>query len=733
MTLKTLLMCATSATLLLAGEAQAQAASANENATLEEVVVTAQRRTEDIQTIATAVAVLSSSDLEKKDVDDLRDLQNATPSLTINDNGILTFANIRGIGLNLSSPTVVSGVATYRDGLFAPSPLFLNESLFDIASIEVLRGPQGTFVGQNSTAGAIFQNSRSPELGGMTGYIQAEVANYNLIKLEGAVNLPVSDTFAVRLAVLREDRDSYYENTRGGPTPGDVHQSSARIGLLWKPTDAFQALFKIEYNEGESDGYAQQPIPGTRYAPLDPADPFVLAYDRTDTVRNERSIRNSLELRYVMGSGVTLRSVTGFQYGDQHFINDDDGTTSREAYEDQSIVDRVYSQEFNIISPEEGPFTWVLGGSYVRQTARLDLHLYNERFPFGTIFPRQDIFIYTLTPKVSTGVFAQATYDLTDRFEIEVGARYSRDKQKQSGLLGLFPTPPLPGAIDASRPRFSDENLTGKVALNFQATEDHFLYAFVANGFKTGGVDIPDGTFDSEKVVHYEAGWKATLAAGRVRTQLDAFYMDYKDLQLNVFNPFSAQTEITNVGKSTIWGVEAQMQGRFDALGFDFSAAYVKSELGDVRAIDTRTLPGGAATGLGVQCPAGVPSNPPVCFNFTPFYQNLSGRRNLYSPELTVSAGVEYAFELANGDTLTPRLDTIYIGDQSARLFENPQFDIIPSRQLWNVQLAYEHGDVRLVGYVTNVADEVYVSGMSGNNLFYGAPREYGVRVSRRF
>jgi iron complex outermembrane receptor protein len=737
MTTKTILF-ATVASVLMTGVAWAQATAPASDAptVLEDVVVTAQRRSENLQTTAAAVAVLSGETLEKKSVRDLRDLQNATPSLTVSDAGILTFANIRGIGLNLQSPTVVSGVATYRDGLFSPSPIFLNEGLFDIGAVEVLRGPQGTFVGQNSTGGAIFQTSRSPEIGDRSGSVEAQLGDYDHLKLNGAVNLPVSSTLAARVAVSRETRDSFYTNRGSGRTPGDVHQTSARVGLLWQPSDSLSALLKTEFNRGRSDGYAQQPIAGTYYAGLDPADPFVLAYDRTDIQRNERSLRNSLEVKYVLPSGVTLRSVSGYQYGDQHFINDNDGTRSPEAYQDQSIIDRVYSQEINLISPVGSRMNWVIGGSYVRQTARLDLHIYNARFPFGPggIFPTQDTFIKTMNPKISAGAFAQVRYEVTDRLEIELGGRYSYDKQTQQGILQLSPTPPLPGVIDASSPRFTDNNLTGKLSANFRVNDDNFVYAFVANGFKAGGVNLPAGTVASEKVVDYEGGWKTSFWDRHVRAQVNAFYMDYKNLQLNVFNPDNgATTSVANAGKSKIYGAEAQVQGRLGRFGFDANASYVKSRLGNIALIDTRQLPGGSSTGLGVQCPPGTPSSPPACFNYAPFVTNLSGRRNPYSPEFTVSGGLEYNFDLANGDVLTPRLDTAYIGEQTVSVFENPTLDIIPSRQIWNLQLVYEHDQWRAVAYATNLTDKVYVSGLSNDNVFYGAPRQVGVRISRSF
>jgi iron complex outermembrane receptor protein len=274
---------------------------------------------------------------------------------------------------------------------------------------------------------------------------------------------------------------------------------------------------------------------------------------------------------------------------------------------------------------------------------------------------------------------------------------------------------------------------TGKVALNWQATPTNFLYAFVATGFKPGGVNVPDGTYLPEEITDYEAGWKASFLNRHITTQVGVFSMDYTNLQLNIFNPQTTNAAAANAGQSKITGFEAQLQARLGSFNIDAGVANVQSSVGELSLVDTRALPGGSSNGLGVQCPTGVPSNPPACFDYTPYTVSLNGRRNPYSPDWTANIGIEYHHHLANGDELAPRIDGAYLSEQTTSIFETPILDILPSRQIWNARLTYYHKDWHVTGYITNLFDELYRSGNDGNNTWYGAPRQMGLTVGRTF
>ena len=199
---------------LHAQPAQAAASSKASSGTLETVVVTASRRSENLMTAPTSASVLTSVDLQNRDVFNVNSLQFVAPSLTVNDLGQGVDFNIRGIGKGEHNTQTPAGVVTYRDGVATFPSYMTEEPYFDIKSVQVYRGPQGTFVGQNATGGAVFVTTNNPIIGGgYTGYAQAQYGNYNDVQLQGAVNIPISDTLALRFAGFGERRDSFYTIT----------------------------------------------------------------------------------------------------------------------------------------------------------------------------------------------------------------------------------------------------------------------------------------------------------------------------------------------------------------------------------------------------------------------------------------------------------------------------------------------------------------------------------------
>ncbi len=703
---------------------------------LEEIVVTSQRRTENAQTVAIAVTSLSSEDLANKSVVRMDDLQRASPGLSVTDAGLTQNVNIRGIGLASGNPSIANGVATYVDGIFQP-PIVTMGSFYDISNVEVLRGPQGTFVGSNSTGGAIFINTRSPTLHEINGYGEISGGNYSSAGLQGAVNLPVGDTLAVRLSGNYRRHNSYYHDL--GPLhnePGKLDEQDGRVGVLWKPTDAFQALFKTDILARQTGGYAYRPVPGTLYAPLRTADIRDVAYD-DPTKNNENGLQNSLELRYQMPNGITLRSLSGFENKRIHNLYDLDATIQppqptpfARVSENQFVRERVWTQEINIISPTGGVWDWIVGGYYQRNRIDVNIDEPTNAFP-------QDILINT--HKQTVGVFAQTGYKITDDLKLDVGARYTQYKNSQTGAVVIGRGIPFPPFLDTGLQvadlggGYQDGRPTGKVALDWQVNANNLVYAFVARGYKPGGFNSANSTFNPETVLDYEIGWKPTLAEGRVRLQIGAFWNDYKDFQLDVLNVNDGQLEPRNIANATIKGFEAQMQAKLGAFGFDFGASFVHSALSHAVFVNTRALPAPGATRLGPQCPAGVPSNPPVCFDYTGYYTSETDGANPYSPKWTFNTGMQYTLQLQTDTTLTPRIDYAYVGSQYTNLLYSPVTDLLRSRSLVAAKLTLEHGTWVAEAYGTNLAGRQYVTGQFNNNEFYGPPREYGLRASYRF
>jgi iron complex outermembrane receptor protein len=324
--------------------------------------------------------------------------------------------------------------------------------------------------------------------------------------------------------------------------------------------------------------------------------------------------------------------------------------------------------------------------------------------------------------------------DLVSGLQLQIGARYTSSRAHIEGsntLLGLAPFP----IVIPQRAWEEDSATTGKVALNWTISADHYAYAFAAKGYKAGGINGgAQPNFAPENVYDYELGLKSTLVDGHIRTQVNAFYMDYEEMQLTAYIVPSGPgggVGVTNAGKASIYGVEAQAQSKFSRFGIDLNFGYVHSTLGRTLYVNPNLLPGAGNIPLGPQCPVGSPPSP-SCFDYGLATSDLEGRATPYSPRYTVSAGVEYRLPAWGGE-LTPRLDYSVTSHQWQSIQQLPG-DYMSARHLLNGKVTFTHGTWMLQAYGTNLLDEVYVSGSTyGPSNFLGSPRQYGVRAAKSF
>jgi iron complex outermembrane receptor protein len=707
------------------GVAQAGDDAAASEDGLREIVVTAQRRAENLQDVSIAATALAGGELAAKAIQRFEDLENASPALSITDQGLTQSVNIRGIGIASGSPQVTNGVATYIDGIIQPQ-IVGTSTFYDIMSIEVLRGPQGTLVGSNSTGGAMFINSQVPELGRLGGYAQAGYGSYDHFEAQGALNLPLGDTLAIRAAGLYATRDSYYRDA--GPLrnqPDSLSEKNARLIVRWEP-GAFRATGKIEFIDKQSGGYAYRPIP-TPFAAGRSADLRTVTYD-SPTLNDERGTLASLELRYEFSGGIVLRSVSGYTNKRIDNLYDTDATVLATQTQDQYVREREWTQEINLISPTDGAFNWILGGYYQRNKIDVDLDI-----RAGAPTDPTDVLI--ATDKTTTGIFAQGGYKPSSRIELQLGLRYSHFKSEGTGSVTIGNGSPFfpPGGLRVADPGglHRDSRLTGKAAINWTPDDDNLLYAFAARGYKAGGFNSPTSEFGPETVWDYEIGWKSSFLDNHLRTQAGAFYMTYQGFQFDAVDTSTGLSGTTNIADASLKGVEFQAQARFGGLGLDGGISYVDSSLDGVNIVNSRLLPPGGT--LGPQCPAGIPPMPPVCFNYAPFFGAAGGGKNLFSPDWTYNFSAHYEVPLGGDATLTPRLNYAYLGPRYTNLFYSPATDYLAGRGLLSALLTLDIDAWRIEGWATNLLNKKYITGQSGNNEFYGAPREYGVRASIRF
>ncbi len=699
---------------------------ANESAP-DEIIVTALRRSENAQKISTAITALSGDKLAESGVAVARDLQNVAPSITITKAGITESVNIRGIGLSSTSPNVANGVATYVDGLFQP-PITTGFELYDIQNIEVLRGPQGTLVGSNSTGGAVFINSKRPELGVTGGNLNIDVGSYKNLKVDGAFNMPIGENFAIRFASNQHTRDSYYNDTGvNNNQPDSLKEHDERLSALYE-SGPFSLYVKAELAERQTGGYAYQPIAFTQFN-----NPFVngatgvpyqLNYDSKTSV-SEKAFNTAAEIKYETAGGTILRSLTGYQ-NKRFFANIDLDATSllgpvgRPQFQDQAVQEKVYTQEINIISSTDGAFNYVLGGYYQHNLIDVLLNITGTA-PFP-IVPQ------LFTNKTNYAGFAQGNYNLSDQFEIQAGVRYNHFKVVGKGAVYLGGLPPANFAAIPQTGTYSDEAITGKVSLNFKPDSNNLLYVFAARGYKPGGLNPPGATFNKETVMDYEIGWKSSFFDNHIRTQFGAFYNDYRNFQIDATNPISGTNSVINVpGKSKIKGFEAQVQAKLGGLSLNAGAAYVDSKLGTVQIVN-RWIPG--ATASLPLCTGGAVF--PSCFDYPAAAVTGGGSRNLLSPKWTWNASASYKFELSENVSIEPRINYSHVGSQFAYITYAPQ-DLIKSHRLVSANIALTVEELKLDFYVNNLTKEFYQTGITGSNQFFGAPREFGVRLGAKF
>ena len=245
-----LMACASASALTwgVAARAADSATSATDAGTkVGELVITAEHRATNLQKTGIAATVLTGAQLTTRNVNVIDQIQFVTPSASVTASGQSNNINIRGIGKSETGSGTLVGVIVYRDGVATFPGFFQDEPFYDVSTIEVLRGPQGTFQGQNATGGAVFVTNNAPNLDGLHGFIEGQYGNYNDGRIRGAVNIPVSDTFAIRLAVNDEYHDSY-ANITGPYTghPGELKESNTRLSFLWQPNSNLKISLKNE-------------------------------------------------------------------------------------------------------------------------------------------------------------------------------------------------------------------------------------------------------------------------------------------------------------------------------------------------------------------------------------------------------------------------------------------------------------------------------------------------------
>jgi iron complex outermembrane receptor protein len=691
----------------------AASSGADSTPALQEVVVTAEKRTTNLQQTPIAATVLTGDQLLHNGVITVDQLETVSPSLAVDNFGQGNEFNIRGIGKGEHNTQTQAGVITYRNGVASFPGYLEDEPFYDISSIEVLRGPQGTFAGENSTGGAVYITEAAPNFNGVNGYVVGQYGNYDDTMVQGAVNLPVSGTVSTRIAFYDEYRNTFFRVS--GPYiggNGSLKQSSVRFSLLWRPSDKLSALWQTDYSYIDNGGYMASPA--TAKTPL-----YDITANGPDAAIDQIA-RTTLNVNYEMDSGITLRSITGVQWGRSVYQTDLDGTDKLGYVFKDLVPGEMYSQEFDLFSPEKGFLTWVTGVYYQGLDYSYPLAQgYYLGYPPGLF----DQYIEGKVPNDTAAAFGQVGFHFSHGWKLQLGARYSWNDTTNR----VYDVIPQFFYNEYAHQTEHDDRLTGKADLSWTVNADNYLYAFVATGYKQGGLNLPIGTvyqqpFRAEYVTDYELGWKSSALDDHLRTQVDGYYDKYHNFQVTIGAPLlpTQQLEVNSPSPTTLYGLEFSAQAVLGHFSFDANLGWEHTSLGTFFAVDQR-IP---AVGT---CDPMVGPSSPSCVN-------LSGHVQSYAPSLTYNFGPQYVFDLAGDSTLTMRANYSHVGSQWATLFDNAALgDYLGARNLTSAEVAYGRGEWTFTAYGTNLTNEAYVAAADAGLRWAGYPRQYGIRVMKTF
>lgn len=767
-------------TIALMAGAPAAAETANE---IEELVVTAQKREQNLQDVPIAVSAFSEAALDRVQIEDATDIQLSIPNAVLTGNDRFT---LRGVGNNALAG-VDPGVPTFVNGAAVGYPP--QNEFFDVARIEVLRGPQGTLYGRNTTGGAINIITRKPgtEFG---GEVSVQAGNYDNVRVGGAVDLPLGSVAALRLAGYSLDRDGYTRNVATGNEVDGRDQWGARGSLalnLGERTDATLVISRFEEDssrarEGKrlckahpvlgcdprmlgfdspdanttilqtlARAFTPFPAGGNIYAGApNPTDLRAIAAD-TDPTYEAAQTAASFEFNHDFGQ-ITLSAVLGYskfsteQNTDwdnadlpfrftrpiTYFKDRDTQVTTDRLLTTDSFTSRGTTKtgELRLASQFEGRFNFLVGyfGAQGTNSGGFETwHPAIELFQRALGRPQEAWRVSTLTRNGKSetwALFGETYFEITPDLRLTGGARYTEEERSgESRSIVLAPVGPWVYA------KFEGQKTTYKVALDWTPdlafTDKTLVYGSVATGYKGGGqnANASAPTFGPETVTAYEVGTKNVLMDGALQANLTAFYYDYTGLQLGQRINGGV---VTRNADATIYGLEGEFAYSLgDHWLFDANISHLHTSIGTFLSEDAAN----PAQSLTV-------TTPPVRIN-------LKGNDLPHSPGFKVKAGAQYQTAIGAGDwTATFRVDATWQDSYFAREYNTPT-DRIDSWGVIDMQVRFDNDPKGLSArvFVKNLTNDDNITNIIIEDALIGRyrnarllePRTYGLIVQKRF
>lgn len=743
-----------------AAQSQPAGEAAGQVVGLEEVVVTAQRREENLQKAAIAVSAVSGDVLTDQSITHATDLTRIIPSIQIAPATAFMQIYLRGVGTFGSNAFADQGVAFNYDGVYLSRPSAPAGMFYDLERIEVLKGPQGTLYGRNASGGAVNVLPVKPRLGEFGGFLTAEYGDYDAIKASGALNVPVGDRAAFRLAAQHSEHDGYYSD---GYDDEDIDAVRAQFRFDSGGGLSVNAGADYAQTGGQGSGGTIMPLLFDEDAErLGPSDPRVVAayVNRPPTPPVPQIIAqpNGYQDNEFFGVQATIDADLGFAT-----------LTVVPAYRETNIDMVSYASSFLIdvideseqmsiearLASEIGPLNWVLGAYWFDEDIVAD-QFYSQASNGTTI--ESDL------QTESLAAFAQATYSLTDTFRLTGGIRYTTDNKQQDTEAHTLPFVGFvdPGAgnftpIILDIPTFAVTDVdfnktTWKAGIEYDVGPDSLLYASVATGFKSGILYSAVGRnySEPEELTAYTLGSKNRFLDNTLQLNLEAFYWDYKDQQISHLGPvqvastpggpiFGAVFLTENAGSATIYGLEAELLWQPTANDrITVNAQYLDTEYDTFRyqAYSVTGAPPGVGCAIAPTTLTGASPQARI------YDVDCSGRPLTNAPEWTLNAGYQRTFELGGSGRILAGVDTRieasrYLSIDFLPLGRQDDYMMSSARLTWE----NEPGSVAVTAFIDNIEDELVFSNslqspVKAAGAIYNQirpPRTYGLRVNFRF
>lgn len=749
-----------------------------------DIIVTAQKTSERLSKAPVAISVVSQDSLTRQGINSATALTTTVPNLQASQNG---FA-IRGIGSN-NSFSGYSTVATQIDGIYDPSSATLTLGLFDVGSIEVLRGPQGTVYGRNATAGVVNINTADPgRTLGFDGDFQ--YGSFNGVRARVAVDLPVSDALRVRVSAFRQVDNGIGGRYRAIDKYNKTDLAAIRVTTLLNLGD--RLTWRLSLNYGENKGTVPLSYMRSRnfYPNANIATgtfgPMQTIYDETINPGLDQVTDNRMDLvSYAARSRLTwdaTESLSLTYLAGYSVLKDNGVDAATGVFSQQSINRRTNTQSHELNANfRAGALSLVLGGFLYQDKQPSGTRLLHAGdtapAPFGSIFNTLGVAkVAGVGNNISTisgvdvvtsyrgqgtksqAVFGQGTLEVAPGLKIIGGVRSTWEQVNQRNielvcpgdtvtLANITPTtcPGIPFVYalsdDTNRPEAKFSNVSWKAGANYEVTRDTLVYATVGTGFRGGGLEASGNApqfrqYRPETVTNYEAGVRSSLVGGKLYLALTAFNMDYKDLQVSsiVLNPLTNQVSAvtTNAATARLRGLE--FEATIKPTSRDRISGYVSYLDAKIRSFQTASdnLNSGGGNYNALTAALG---NAPLPANLT---IDVSGNELPNAPEWSARASYAHIFDLPGFGTLTPSVD-FYVQSRTFSDIQNYSQSRRASYTKTDLNLRYEveGGQFSITGFVNNVEDNrvanALVTVWSSTVASYDPPRTYGVRLGMNF